>query len=290
MSKPNRHAFTLLELLVVIGIMAILLGLLLPVLQRIRESANRLRCYSNLHQIGMALNQYHANHNAYPPATQIGNTPFPYLSWQARLLPALEQGPLAGEMQHAFKKDWRFWAPQHIPLRTTKMPLFVCPSEGREVSQFQKLNAGFTHYLGVSGSRPGNGILYYNSAVRTIDITDGLSYTFIVGERPPSSNERYGWWYAGLGQDGMGTLDTHMAAVQYNGSFYAPHLPLGPYEFGPGNSDDLGSMFHFWSMHPGGANFLAAGGNVMFLRYDAAHLLPNLCTRAGGENVILPTD
>jgi prepilin-type N-terminal cleavage/methylation domain-containing protein len=287
---PRRTAFTLPELLVCLAIVGVLLAMIFPTIQRAREAANRLVCHNNLHQIGMALHQYHGQHDVFPSGAQGPGRPYAYLSWRARLLTYLEQTPLAMQAQNAFEQDWRFWAPPHIPIRTTVLPVFICPTEGRAVSQHQKLNAAYAHYLGISGSKPGNGVFYVDSKVRAGDITDGLSYTLMIGERPPSSNERYGWWYAGIGQDNLGTLDAFLAARQFNGSFYAPHLPLGPYEFGPGSSDDLSSMFHFWSSHPGGGNFLAAGGNVHFLRYSAVDVLPALCTRAGKENVSLPVE
>src|SRR5207249_2981619 len=143
---------------------------ILPAVQRVRETANRLVCQNNLRQIGMALHVYYQHHDAFPPATQPWGTKYPFMNWTARLLPYLEQTPLLGKMQYAYDQDWRFWSPPHIPLRTTVIPLYICPSEGRNASYRQRLNAAYTHYLGVSGDRPGRGIMFANSRIRTQDI------------------------------------------------------------------------------------------------------------------------
>jgi prepilin-type processing-associated H-X9-DG protein len=148
--------------------------------------------------------------------------------------------------------------------------------------------AAVTHYLGVSGARDGSGVLFMNSAVRMADVRDGVSNTLAVGERPPSSDDHFGWWYAGVGQILDGSLDTHLAAIQYNQTFRAPTCPNGPYTFQSGNANHLCDMFHFWSQHAGGANFLFCDGSVHFLPYSAAAILPMLATRAGGEAVSLP--
>src|SRR5262249_56860407 len=96
----------------------------------------------------------------------------------------------------------------------------------------------FTAYLGVAGtSAPGLlGVLFADSAVRLADITDGASQTLLVGERPPSPDERFGWWYAGEGCDTMGTADMIMGVNEYNfyGLSYHP-CDFWPYSYGPGS-------------------------------------------------------
>lgn len=283
-------AFTLLELLVVIGIISVLLALLLPAVQKVRESANRTRCQNNLKQIGLGLHQYHDSQRSFPPALRRFNDPYPFMSWQARILPWMEQAPLWSEIQAAYSQNPAFWTPPHHRLRATVLNVYLCPADDRRVGNNQpgQIPAAFTSYLGVSGDRPGGGLLFLNSRVRILEVRDGASSTLLVGERPPSENERFGWWYAGIGQRNDGSLDSHLATRQTNYTFYAPMCPRGPYHFQQGNRSDPCAMFHFWSFHTGGANFAFADGSVRFVSYSADPIMPALATREGGETASLP--
>jgi prepilin-type processing-associated H-X9-DG protein len=111
----------------------------------------------------------------------------------------------------------------------------------------------------------------------------------MVGERPPSSDGAAGWWYGGWGQAKEGSADMVLGVEeQYASPYYVVDCPPGPYLFAPGGLNDTCATFHFWSLHPGGANFLFADGSVHFLHYDAAPIMPALASRAGGEAVSLP--
>jgi prepilin-type processing-associated H-X9-DG protein len=112
----------------------------------------------------------------------------------------------------------------------------------------------------------------------------------VAGERPPSADFWYGWWYAGFGQAGTGSGDMLLGVRERNrgGYIYTYFCAPGPYSFSPGRFDNQCDLFHFWSPHPGGAHFLFGDGSARFLGYAADPILPALATRAGGEVAALP--
>jgi prepilin-type N-terminal cleavage/methylation domain-containing protein/prepilin-type processing-associated H-X9-DG protein len=214
----RRSAFTLIELLVVLAIIAILIGLLLPAVQKVREAANRLSCQNNLKQIGLALHNHEGVHHAFPPgylsqpdnpamgpADPQFNDAGPGWGWMTYLLPWLEQDNLYKALNRGL--------PCHHPgnaaaVRTPLKP-FRCPSDfaGGNPAWGDTVNVvdvngntlavfGRSNYVASVGSstlwcswpvtlQP-NGVMYRNSSVRIADVTDGLSQTVFVGER--SSN------------------------------------------------------------------------------------------------------
>ncbi len=357
----RRRGFTLIELLVVIAIIGVLVGLLMPAVQKVRDAANRTRCSSHLKQIGLALHGYHDISGSFPPAMDVtqdkdaqGNyvltdghttpsTPLYYWSWMARILPFIEQDNLFRQAQDwtrqypgtYSKQCWRpfggYWHspfnPPQNPALGTLVETFTCPADYRTLGPIfidsgygSQFRIALTEYLGVSGTNqyahdgiffpvaqnnPAQGV--YGPTyppVRMADILDGTSNTLMVGERPTSSDLAYGWWFAGAGQgDRDGSTDIILGTNEYNIEVCpGPHPPqIGTWDsrggpprpgtetsyFQPGqaNFSQICDMLHFWSLHPGGANFLFADGSVHFLAYAAAPVLPQLATRAGGEVV-----
>jgi prepilin-type N-terminal cleavage/methylation domain-containing protein/prepilin-type processing-associated H-X9-DG protein len=143
MPRPvsKRPAFTLIELLVVIAIIGVLMGLLVPAVQQIRESASRLQCQNNLKQIGLALHSYHGVYKRFPPAYVTTNpyangsaygVPYgdeyrngpPGWAWGTLILPYIEQDNLYKQ----FRLDLPCWAPENAAAARTKVSVFLCPS------------------------------------------------------------------------------------------------------------------------------------------------------------------
>lgn len=318
----RRSALTLLELLVVIAMVAVLIGLLLPAVQKVRAAAARTDCMNNLKQISLALIQYHdgSGNGRFPPAHSQDTTLTPeypnrpghpdnwfYISWLARILPYVGQTQL-----HAFIRPGEpaWWHPEPpIPglryINGVPINLYRCPSD--PVPKTIRMEAyplptsvediALTSYLGVDGSDQFSfdGILYVNSQVRMNDVTDGLSLTLMVGERPPPYGGLAGWWFAGAGwYPWFGAVDVVLGSnerIAINGAS-TPRSPQSFYQPGflgdPEDWDDP-HAWHFWSFHPGGSNFVFADGHVKFISYSITSPsndgLRTLATRNRGEVV-----
>jgi prepilin-type N-terminal cleavage/methylation domain-containing protein len=345
----RSRAFTLIELLVVIAIIAVLIGLLVPAVQKVREAANRAQCMNNLKQIGIALHHYHDTHKHFPPALENwssavlkankGNARYRYWywSWLARTLQYIE-GDNLYRVADAYaalgdnktftypspNHEWNPWGNWAIssgavkpdnPGLETLIPTYTCPSDGRVLvaeqvptgngsSYWQSM--AFTSYLGVNGldgsqtavnaKKPGTfGIFYPYSKVRMADITDGTSNTIMVGERPPSADLEYGWWFAGAGfydsvakgQTGEGDITLSSQALVYAKENGCKTPSLASWVgLRPGNLKQACDQSHFWSMHPGGALFLFADGSATFLTYDVTQATLNALATKDGDEVI----
>jgi prepilin-type N-terminal cleavage/methylation domain-containing protein/prepilin-type processing-associated H-X9-DG protein len=308
-----RSAFTLIELLVVIAIVAILIGLLLPAVQKVRDAAARASCQNNLKQMGLALHNYHDVNLRLPPAVDSTVRERPpngyhaYWSWMARIMPFHEQDNLykqadawarSGTVAESRWWPWGdFWnVPAHSPPNPAfgvPVKVWQCPADTRsslivnmDFGGGQLRPVAFTTYLGVSGivSGDGLGVLSANRTTRLTDITDGTSTTLMIGERPPSRDLWYGWWFAGAGYDALGTGDIVLGAREkhYASVMACPTDKLG---FQPGSINVDCDQIHYFSMHSGGGNFVFGDGSVRFVAYSAKSVFPQLCTRAGGEAI-----
>ena len=295
MPRQTRPAFTLIELLVVIAIIAILVALLVPAVQKVREAAARTQCTNNLKQIGLALHMYHDANKVLPPAhsggnPQFGRPPMPdnkaYISWLARILPYVEQEALYRQI------NWNAWPWFQHPVNETQVPIYQCPSDPRAylVAQYGTDKVAMTEYLAVNGvdQLRFDGIIHVNSTVRMTGIVDGASNTLLVGERPPSTDLIYGWWFAGSGPPPyFGTTDICLGVNELKN----PPNPAPRDVYRPGDINDPTNdhMWHFWSLHPGGSNFLFGDGSVRFVSYGAGQSVMNAAaSRNGREPEVLP--
>lgn len=189
------------------------------------------------------------------------------------------------------------------------MELYRCPSDPRNPLLAKRVPAGsssfwptigLTSYLGVAGvdgsgdlgsvalQRLANGILTNRRTVRREDVHDGLSTTLMVGERPPSRDMVYGWWFAGAGYDNSGIGDIVLGARNH-GYARAGSRGCTPTAnwvgFRPGSINEPCDQIHWWSLHPGGGNFLLGDGSVRFLDYGADRILPALMSRNDGTDI-----
>lgn len=296
--RKRRNGYSLVETLAVIGILGILLGLLLPAVQRARESAARVQCLNNLKQIGTALHNYHDTYGHLPPGPWIdqdlshSHDPNFLLTWMASILPQMGEGPLWDRSVQACTIESRtYLTPPHVGYATV-IKTYVCPDDGRlsrPLTNSQGPPAAYSSYLGVSGSYFGPGVIGGAPGIRFSAITDGTSQTLMVGERPPPQSLQAGRWYTSLFS--FGPNPGPDSFMQIPGSLLTPgdiECASARMEFGPGRIDNPCDRYHFWSLHPGGANFLFADGSARPIRYSASRIMPFLATRAGGEPVELP--
>jgi prepilin-type N-terminal cleavage/methylation domain-containing protein len=191
LKTAGRHAFTLIELLVVIAIIAVLIGLLLPAVQKVREAANRVKCGNNLRQLGLAAHQYHDNHQHLPPG--IGYTPLAESGvWGHHffhLLPYLEQGNLyeraRGSVPLTTGPITIYW-PGNNSVYSQSVPTFRCPSDPSVgpggVMTVNGISWGASSYAAnsqVSGGLPGDP----QGRRCMLAITDGTSNTILYAEK-----------------------------------------------------------------------------------------------------------
>ncbi len=280
MTAGRRHGLAMIELLVVMGIISLLLSLILPAVQSAREVARRTDCVNRMKQNALALHIFHDSHRHLPSGTETDT----FRGWPSLILAELGDSAMDNEADVAFQSSTSF--SKHRLFREHQ-PQFVCPSDVRSASpgfvESHKFVAAFLSYLGNSGlhhfSR--DGVLYADSKIQFRDVTDGLSNTLMLAERPPTPDLRFGWWYGGVGQSRTGSLDHHLGVAEINR--YYPECPTAnPFEpFWTGN---VCSGFRFWSYHSAAFNVARCDGSVGSLSFhiDRA-VLESVGTRNGGE-------
>lgn len=272
---PRRHAFTLIELLVVLAIIAILLGLLLPAVQKVREAASRMKCANNLKQMGLACHNYHDAQRSLPPGylalisySDGANDTAPGWGWAAFLLPFLEQDNLYRQID--------FSQPvQNSLAAQTVLPMFLCPSDIVPTSPFPVTDLTLSpvatlapsSYAATCGPDAsdvadpvGQGVFYRNSRTKLTDITDGTSNTVLIGDRAWA--QALGAW-AGAPSGAVmraGTLNPWPLATGP-----APTLVLAHNNWINIRTDADGGLDDFSSNHVMGVNLLFTDGSIHFI-------------------------
>ena len=313
--KGPRPAFTLVELIVVIAIIATLIGLLLPAVQKARHAAARMSCANNLKQVGLAMHGHHDANDRLPVGMRTGISPAnggeftgPGWGWAAYLLPYIEQAPR--HLQIRF--DQPIEAAVHAELRMSPLKAYRCPADDIKNSWtvVKRTESGVligpicdvagANYVAVAGTEdidgrePSmatimsgdfsglfDGAIYINSKTRLTDLTDGTSTTLLAGER--SAKVHPAAWVGGVkdarlmpdGETDPDKMDDSMAMC----------LGVVGEAIKPGQPGSI-VMARFTSPHGVGANFLFADGHVRFLTPNIKfEVYKALVTRAGGEVV-----
>ena len=291
----RRSAFTLIELLVVIAIIAILIALLVPAVQKVRESASRTQCTNNLKQIGLALHGFHDRNKTLPPgyydlATWPNPDAGPGWGWASFILADLEQGPLLRMIN--FNQSVGSSAAPVPQVRAQNLPIFVCPSD-RDVITFTVTDGGAGSWTMAHGSYVacnGNDGVDDNSTpphtgafvratkgFRFAEISDGLSNTFFVGER--CTTMALSAWA------GVPSPNAQVPSVRSPGDYSGGSaLVLG--HCGPHMPNDLivTDADAMSSAHSAGVNFLFGDGSVrMIFNQISQTTYDGLATRAGNE-------
>jgi prepilin-type N-terminal cleavage/methylation domain-containing protein/prepilin-type processing-associated H-X9-DG protein len=309
--QAPRWGFTLIELLVVISIIATLIGLLLPAVQKVREAAARSQCTNNLKQIGVALHNYHDVLKRFPPGYSASMPYFngatdttPGWGWATFILPYMEQTALS--------KQFDLTEPvQEDAAIQTIVSAYLCPSDLTPAQDLVNVPDAFgspltsaapCSYAACCGGDEsdtadptGLGVFYRNSRTRLTDITDGTSQTILVGERAWASAQ--GIW-AGAVDDGVCTRGPLNPSSVDPGAdtFPAPCLVLAHSHLNNPFGDTDSSLDDFSSLHPEGGNFVFADGSVHFIRSipsnnpDGSYppdslIFQALGTRANGETI-----
>lgn len=316
-----RRAFTLIELLVVIAIIGVLIGLLLPAVQKVREAASRMKCQNNLRQFGVALNAYHDVAGAFPGTRD----PFPLaFSAHTYLLQSLEQNNVFKLIDFGANGATSTYKGTNAAAAASPVPIFSCPSDIGSVMGGNGATPGVvfggTNYVSCVGTGAsssgvingdyvsGDGVFLLTHPIRIADILDGTSTTAAFSESV------YGNGSAAL-TPGPAGADPLALAVSLSGSAMDPatcastntytgqrgdrwinggYLSTAYNHFTTPNSktlDCLNSSNNFGlktarSRHSGGVNLLACDGSVRFVTNTITlQIWQALATRAGSEVV-----
>lgn len=322
MTRKIRVGFTLIELLVVIAIIAILIALLVPAVQKVREAAARSQCQNNLKQIGLALHGFHDTYKRLPPGGAGDRPPFGTnpttgswgSSWLVFITPFIEQNALYAKFRFIGASGWGD-TNNYIAAQNVVIPLYNCPSSPLEIicaSPYSNGPIQASNYVGISGAinglipgytetrvnpnvgaavnccsggyASGGGVLFPQSKLTLLAITDGTSNTMVVSEQGDSiftlnggkqdwrTSRQHGWMIGAYGGSSPPAYGNGGDARTFNQTTirYNINQKTG-YPDSPGNCNATGicqnasTNYPLLSGHTNGVNVLMGDGTVRFM-------------------------
>ncbi len=304
-TRTVRTGFTLIELLVVIAIIAVLIGLLLPAVQKVREAASRMKCQNNLKQLGLAMHNFHDSHRGLPPAAVFAWPDGAYHGWSTMLLPYLEQENL----KTVYKDEVSWFNAANQPAVNLPVPTYVCPSApGDRLARGLTTQPNFTtdprktaragDYFTAWGwldptATPrfvDNGALQFLQPTPLGQITDGTSNTLLLFEsagRPTIYKGRTSSSDCSQSANPWSCENNWLGPwASFQGTYVATWTFDGKHLGGPCVINCTNDGFGIYAFHTGGTNVLFGDGSVRFLKESATkEVVFSLISRAGGEVV-----
>jgi prepilin-type N-terminal cleavage/methylation domain-containing protein/prepilin-type processing-associated H-X9-DG protein len=293
--RPSRNGFTLIELIVVIGILTVVIGLFLSAAQRVREAANRITCQNNLKQLALAAHHHHDAKGKFPTGVHIASVKG--TTWESELLAFIEQENLHESLIETDQDDEA--AGERSAPTAQVIKLLLCPSDPLPDAVQQCPNCSELYGVGCYGGNAGrrfmaddkptrDGIFFPDSKIGLRDVSDGASNTLLFGERShrDKAYDPAAWQYGPAGYyplRGLGKWANYCFPAHH---FLGAAVPINYQTHWSSTIADqvMERIDAFGSGHPGGANFALVDGSVRFLSEQTSLImLQALSTRAGGE-------